>query len=128
MATPTTKEVTQPGKHGNVGTLHHVKLFWKTMEFKNVKLTQLLCTVYIVIVSFSPVGSLGIFGGARVPGVGIVDPINPQNTADGIITYDNHGRTVTRAIVAEGVGQMLLIAVSRFCAFFMYPCIGTFTV
>lgn len=110
-------------RHGSFWTAHHLKLFWRTTEFKYLKLTQLLCTVYIVIVSFSPVGSLGVFGGARTPGVGIIDPVSEENTQNGIIVYDSHGRTVTRAIVAVGVGQMLLLAVSRFCAFFMYPCI-----
>lgn len=111
--------------HREFWTLHHLKMSWRMIEFKYLKLTQFLCTVYIVTVSFAPAGSLGVFGGARTPGVGIVDTASPENTSNGIIVYDNLGRTVTRAIVADGVGQMLLLAVSRFCAFFMYPCIGT---
>jgi hypothetical protein len=50
----------EPRLHsGEFWTAYHFKLIWKTMEFKYLKMTQLLCTVYIVIVSFSPVGSLG---------------------------------------------------------------------
>jgi predicted ferric reductase len=94
------------------------------VEFKSLLVTQLLCGVYILIVTFSYAGALGVFGGARDPVTGtIVDPASPENTAEGIIQVTNFGRTFTRAVVASNDWEMVCLAVSRFSAFSMYPAI-----
>ena len=93
-------------------------------EFKWLKVTQLLCGIYILVVTFSYAGTLGIFGGARDPITGtIIDPTSPENTAEGIIQVTNFGRTFTRAVVAWNDWQMICLAMSRFSAFSMYPAI-----
>ena len=96
------------------------------MEFKYIKLAQLLCGVYILVVTFSYQGALGVFGGARDPESGyIIDTASATNTANGIIEFTaRNGETYTRAIVAETTLQMVLLGLSRFSGFFMYPAIA----
>mmetsp|Transcript_19563 Transcript_19563/g.47217 ORF Transcript_19563/g.47217 Transcript_19563/m.47217 type:complete len:295 (+) Transcript_19563:503-1387(+) len=102
------------------------RLYWNSVEFKYVKVAQLVCGVYILVATFTYVGRLGVFGGARDPASGfIIDPNSTQNTSDGIIEF-YHARTsttYTRAIVALTRSQMILLALSRFSGFFMYPAI-----
>lgn len=109
-----------------------IRRFFTYMEFKYVKLAQLLCGVYILTVTFTYIGQLGIFGGARDPNSGgyIVDPISLNNTVNGIIEItrtsnsgSSSGHTFTRAVVASTRLQMVLLGLAAFTAFFMYPAI-----
>ena len=99
-----------------------IRRFVSTIDFKYVKLCQLLCGVYILIVTFTYFDALGIFGGARDPISGyIIDPTSSENTKAGIIVYNHMDKMISRAIVAESIPQMILLGISRFSAFFMYP-------
>lgn len=94
------------------------------IEFKWLIFVQLLCGVYILVVTFTYSGTLGIFGGAVDPQTGtIIDPASPENTERGIIQVTNFGHTFDRAVVAATTGQMVLLGISRFADFSMYPAI-----
>ena len=83
-------------------------------NFLTVKIFQLLCAVYIVVVTFShpPIG-------VRDPATGnIIDVNSPDNTAAGVIYWRD---SIYRPIVAQGTWQLLCLAVSRVSAFSMYP-------
>jgi hypothetical protein len=97
------------------------KFLYNNIEFKWLKFIQILCGMYILIVTFTYSGSLGIFGGARDSKTGfIIDPNNDENTRNGIIEYINpvfmngngNGATVSRAIVASSTTQMVLLGLS----------------
>jgi len=75
-----------------------------------------------------------VFGGTRDPNSGfIIDSSSTSNTNNGIIEYVNplfNSNTdssnkviVSRAIVAETTAQMVLLGLSRFSGYFMYPAI-----
>lgn len=105
-----------------------IKRFFDNIEFKYVKLCQLLCGIYILVVTFTDSGSLGIFGGARDPDSGfIIDTSSASNTDCGVIEYTNslfkEHVIISRAIVAESIAQMVLLGLSRFSGYFMYPAI-----
>mmetsp|Transcript_23439 Transcript_23439/g.38791 ORF Transcript_23439/g.38791 Transcript_23439/m.38791 type:complete len:677 (+) Transcript_23439:87-2117(+) len=90
------------------------------MIFKAVKLAQIISGVYILIVTFTYAGRLGSFGGARDPDSGfIIDPYSNSNTEAGIVTWNGD----YRAIVANSPTQMVLLGISRFSGYFMYPCL-----
>ncbi|KAL3905958.1 MAG: hypothetical protein SGILL_009468 [Bacillariaceae sp.] len=80
--------------------------------------------IYIIIVTFTDIGVLGVFGGNRDPETGTIIDVNSEdNTENGIIAYDVNGHAFTRAIVATDAAQMVLLGLSRMSAFFMYPAI-----
>ena len=94
---------------------------YNNIEFKWLKFTQILCGIYILTVTFTYSGALGIFGGARDQKTNfIVDPNNDVNTRNGIIEYNvnplfdsnGDGATISRAIVASSTIQMLLLGLS----------------
>ena len=110
--------------HGNISIFGRLWIIIHKVEFKYVKLVQLLCGLYILGVTFTEYGILGCFGGAVDPESGyVIDMMNPDNTSKGLIEYTNYGHTFTRAIVAETTAQMVFLSLSRFSAFFMYPAI-----
>ena len=66
------------------------RLFENNIEFKYLKLIQLICGIYILAVTFTYSGSLGVFGGTRDPNSGfIIDSSSTSNTNNGIIEYVN---------------------------------------
>ena len=86
--------------------------------FKAVKLAQLLSGVYILTVTFTHLGQLGQFGGARDPVSGfIIDPASEENTNAGVLEWNGD----LRSVVAQTQTQMVLLGCSRFSSFFMYP-------
>lgn len=88
------------------------------MKFKAVKLAQLLSGAYILIVTFTQLGLLGSFGGARDPISGfVIDLLSEDNTKAGVVMWNGD----LRAIAASTTPQMLLLGCSRFSGFFMYP-------
>ena len=90
------------------------------MVFKAIKFAQLLCGIYILVVTFTTVGQLGPFGGARDPESGIIiDSTSEGNTAAGVVLWNDD----LRAIVAGTHAEMVLVGISRFSGFFMYPCL-----
>lgn len=104
--------------------VHPIWRWYQNIAFKSVKLASDLCGIYVLIVTFTYTGALGVFGGARDPITGfIIDPNSAENTANGIIEFNRLGHTYTRAVVSETNFQMFLTAVARFTAFFMYPSI-----
>lgn len=73
---------------------------WRRVEFKYVKVAQVLCGIYILTVTFTFAGQLGVFGGARDPATGyIIDPNSTENTQNGIIEFTTpQGYKFTRAV------------------------------
>jgi ferric-chelate reductase len=102
--------------------MHPVARYIDSIEFIHVKFLGLLCGAYVLLVTFTYVGALGLFGGARDPETGfIIDPSSPDNTANGIVEVTKFGHTFTRAVVSETSFQLFLTGLARFSAFFMYP-------
>eukprot|EP00873_Tetraselmis_striata_P026370 jgi/Tetstr1/446634/TSEL_034157.t1 len=77
--------------------------------FWTVKLAQVVCMVFIVILTFShaPLGLVDPESGF------IIDPTSPAATAEGLLG--------DRPVVASSRLQMLCLAVSRMSAFSLYP-------
>lgn len=99
---------------------------FRSLKFKYVKLAQILCGLYALTVTFNKLGNLGVFGGVRDPETGwIQSPEGTQEEADaGIYKYTsfiNADKIVTRSVVALNADQMVLLAISRFSGFSMYP-------
>jgi hypothetical protein len=96
------------------------KFLYNNIEFKWLKFIQILCGIYILIVTFTYSGTLGVFGvGARDRKTGfIIDPNHDVNTRNGIIecyanpVFDGNSATVPRAIVASSSAQMVLLGLS----------------
>ena len=105
-------------KSRRVFKIYAIWKFFNNLSFKWVKLAQILCGMYILTVTFVEAGTLGIFG-ARSPDTGMIIDANPENTEMGIIV----GGYYTQAIVAESKLQMVLLGISRFSGFFMYPAV-----
>ena len=88
------------------------------MKYISIKILQLLLGVYILIFTFTEIGKLGNNGGARDPETGyIIDPASPERTEAGLILWKGD----LRPIVASSTFQMILLGISRFSGFFMYP-------
>jgi hypothetical protein len=101
------------------------KFLYNNIEFKWLKFIQILCGIYILIVTFTYSGTLGSMSGvgARDRKTGfIIDPNDELNTRNGIIEYyvnpvfsggsSGDGATVSRAIVASSTAQMVLLGLS----------------
>ena len=116
-ATPTSHaHSVRSGGNGGGGTALTSERFFKKHKptFLTVKIFQLLCAIYIIVVTFShpPVG-------ARDPITGnVIDVNSPENTAAGVIYWRN---AIYRPIVAQGHWQLFCLAISRMSAFSMYP-------
>lgn len=84
-----------------------IKPFWK------VTVAQLLCAVYILVLTFShpPVGITDPISG------NIIDPNSVENTKNGVIYLNG----AYRPVVAIGTWQKVFLAISRISAFSMYP-------
>lgn len=98
---------------------------WRTWRywFKRytiVKLIGLLFSAYIAFMTFSPAGT---FGSNRIGLVGptgfIIDVSSEENTKRGVVLFHDKLRTV----VAATPLQMVLLAISRCSAYFIYPCL-----
>ena len=86
--------------------------------FKAVTFAQLLCGAYILTVTFTHLGQLGKFGGARDPVSGfIIDTTSEENTNAGVLVWNG----ALRSVVAQTQAEMILLGFSRFSGFFMYP-------
>ncbi|KAL7532054.1 hypothetical protein ACHAWF_003998 [Thalassiosira exigua] len=86
---------------------------WKRPSFLAVKTAQLLCVVYILVLTFS-FAPLGL----RDPATkNIIDVGSPQNTEDGVILVNGDYRPV----VARGTYELVCLGMSRMSAFSLYP-------
>lgn len=99
---------------------------FKSLKFKYVKLAQIICGCYALTVTFTKLGNLGKFGGVRNAETGwIQSPTGTQEQAEaGIYQYTsfiNPDQIVTRSVVALNYDQMILLGISRFSGFSMYP-------
>jgi hypothetical protein len=95
-----------------------LKKWRKPPKYRLLKLCQLLCGAYIVLMSFTFVGTLGDIGGLVDPDSGwIIDTTSTENTNKGVILINGD----FRAIVAQTDFQMIALAISRLSAFTMYP-------
>ncbi|KAL7537204.1 hypothetical protein ACHAXR_008944 [Thalassiosira sp. AJA248-18] len=85
----------------------------KRPSFLAVKLAQVLCVVYILVLTFSfaPVGLRDRASG------NIIDASNPQNTEDGVLLVNGNYRPV----VAQGTFELVCLGISRMSAFSLYP-------
>ncbi len=87
-------------------------LFW------TVKVCQLLCTIYILVMTFTYAGTLGSVGGLVNPATGtIIDQNSVELTREGVILVNGDYRPV----VAANTFQMVCLAFSRVSAFSSYP-------
>jgi hypothetical protein len=90
-------------------------LMKRLLRFKTLKATQLLLTIYVVLMTFA---DLGPRCNLRDPETGfIVDDESPERTEHGLILVHN----VERAIIATSNFQVFCLAVARLTAWFMYP-------
>jgi hypothetical protein len=88
------------------------------LKYWQIKVIQIVLAIYILVITFTPVGTFGKYGGIITSSVGyIVDPASPERTEDGVIL--NNG--VLRAVIATNKFQMFCMAVSRAGAFSAYP-------
>jgi len=95
------------------------RLFLKGLSaFWTVKVCQLLCTIYILLMTFTYAGTLGNVGGLVNPATGtIIDPNSVERTRAGVILINGDYRPV----VADNTFQMVCLAFSRASAFSSYP-------
>ena len=85
----------------------------KRPSFLAVKLTQVLCVAYILILTFS-YAPLGLRD--RTTG-DIIDGSSTTNTKNGVILVNGSYRPV----VAQGMFEMICLGISRVSAFSLYP-------
>ena len=99
-----------------VSTLHHFRQFVKEMmRFRALKISQLVLSIYIAILTFADMGPPG---GIRDPDTGfIVDQNSQERTEKGLILVNG----TERAIVATSTFQVGCIGIARLSAWFMYP-------
>ncbi|KAL7482988.1 hypothetical protein ACHAW6_008629 [Cyclotella cf. meneghiniana] len=100
-------------------------------HFWTVELAAILCGSYVLIVTFTKVGTLGVFGGVRNPETGNLDScaLPCQATVAGIYNYTTFlypsitstPHVVARQVVAWNVYQEVLLGISRFSGFSLYP-------
>jgi hypothetical protein len=87
-------------------------------KFWVLKMIQAVLGVYIIVMTFTPVGTFGKYGGFVTTSVGaIIDPASPERTEEGVMLSNG----VLRAIIASNKFQMFCLGISRFSAFFVYP-------
>lgn len=90
----------------------------KPPKYRPLKVIQGLCGLYIVLMSFTRIGTFGNVGGLVDPKTGYIIDVNSKaNTAKGVILVNGD----YRAVVANSVFQMIALAISRLSAFTMYP-------
>ena len=95
------------------------RLFIRSLSaFWTVKVCQLLCTIYILIMTFTYAGTLGNVGGLVSPLTGtITDPTSVERTREGVILINGD----LRPVIAANTFQMICLAFSRSSAFSSYP-------
>ncbi|KAL7555274.1 hypothetical protein ACHAWF_019016 [Thalassiosira exigua] len=85
----------------------------KVLPYRKLMVAQLLCVVYILVLTFSP-APVGMVD----PSTGdIVDVASVENTENGVLYVNGSYRPV----VAVGGWQRFCLAISRMSAFSMYP-------
>ena len=81
--------------------------------FLAVKVAQVLCVVYILVLTFS-YAPLGL----RDPATGdIIDASSQENTENGVLLVNG----AFRPVVARGTYELVCLGMSRMSAFSMYP-------
>jgi len=100
----------------------------KNLKFKYVKLANLICGLYALTVTFVKFNKLGIFGGVRNPYTGWIqspeEEFGDEWAVQGLYKYHSFikpDQLVVRSVVALNVDQMVLLGISRFSGFSMYP-------
>ena len=84
----------------------------KRPSFLSVKIAQVLCVVYILILTFA-YAPLGL----RDPSSGNIIDANPENTENGVLYVNGDYRPV----VAQGTFELVCLGTSRMSAFSLYP-------
>lgn len=100
-------------------------------HFWTVELVAILCGTYVLIVTFPEVGALGFFGGVRNPETGTIAgcALPCDATVAGIYNYTTFlypsitstPHVVVRQVVAWNSYQEVLLGISRFSGFSLYP-------
>lgn len=108
-----------------------IKEKFKLPHFWTVELASILCGCYALTVTFTNVGDLGVFGGVRNPETGTIEgcALPCATTAAGVYNYTTFlypsvtstPHVVTRQVVANSVYQEVLLGISRFSGFALYP-------
>ena len=98
----------------------------KSIKFKYVKLAQIICGLYALIVTFALTGDLGAFGGVRDPITGMIQSSSgtEEETEAGLYIGQsllNENESICRTVITTNIWQSLLLCISRFSAFSMYP-------
>ena len=93
----------------------------KSIRYKTLKLSQLLCAIYILIMTFRyyPAGLIDPFSSRWQ--WRIVDVWNPENTDAGVIQLEGDPFGQKRAVVAKDRASMIFLGISRISAFTLYP-------
>ena len=93
--------------------VHNQQFIKSLFSHKCLKITQVLCALYIAFCTFSYTSI-----SPRDPTTGwILDVNSSDRTSRGVILINGH----ERAIVATSIFQMICLGITRCSAFFMYP-------
>jgi len=92
-----------------------------SIRYKTLKITQVICAIYILIMTFRYYPAGLIDPTAPRGHWRIVDVWNPENTKAGVIQLEGDPYGQKRAVVAETRATLIFLAISRISAFTMYP-------
>jgi hypothetical protein len=95
---------------------------FKSTRYKGLKMTQLLCAAYILLMTFRYYPAGLIDPSSTLGQWRIIDVWNPENTAKGVIQLNGDPLGPYRAVVAKDRISLICLAISRISAFTMYPC------
>ncbi|EED87425.1 predicted protein [Thalassiosira pseudonana CCMP1335] len=100
----------------------HIASSWTpTIRYKALKLSQVICAVYILIMTFRYYPRGLIDPSAPLGEWRIVDVWNPSNTEAGVIQLNGDPYGQKRAVVAKDRASLIFLAISRISAFTLYP-------
>jgi hypothetical protein len=96
-------------------------LFKRLATYRMVKILQVLCAVYVVVVTYMDSAASHEKFGSINPETGtIIDPASPERTEDGVILHEG----ILRAGTAETNWQLFCLGAAKVAAFAMYPTIA----
>jgi hypothetical protein len=91
------------------------------MRYKALKITQVICAIYILTLTFRYYPKGLIDPSAPIGQWRIIDVWNATNTEMGVIQLDGDPNGQKRAVVAKNRLCLIFLAISRISAFTLYP-------